>query len=43
LLQADKFIEEHLLFIDEETLKTTKKGMFLADGIAADLFMVNLK
>ncbi|WP_339655195.1 radical SAM family heme chaperone HemW [uncultured Maribacter sp.] len=43
LLQADKFIEEHLLFIDGEILKTTKKGMFLADGIAADLFMVNLK
>ncbi len=43
LLQADKFINEHLLFIDGETLKTTKKGMFLADGIAADLFMVNLR
>jgi oxygen-independent coproporphyrinogen-3 oxidase len=43
LLQADKFIKEHLLFVDGETLKTTKKGMFLADGIAADLFMVNLK
>jgi len=43
LLQADKFIEEHLLFIDGDILKTTKKGMFLADGIAADLFMVNLK
>ena len=43
LLQADKFIEGHLLFIDGETLKTTKKGMFLADGIAADLFMVNLR
>lgn len=43
LLQADKFIEEHLLFVDGDILKTTKKGMFLADGIAADLFMVNLK
>tara|TARA_R110000765_G_scaffold14388_1_gene42214 strand:- start:8247 stop:9305 length:1059 start_codon:yes stop_codon:yes gene_type:complete len=43
LLQADKFIEEHLLYLDDETLKTTKKGMFLADGIAADLFMVNLR
>ncbi|MEP2237744.1 MAG: radical SAM family heme chaperone HemW [Maribacter sp.] len=43
LLQADKFIEEHLLFIDDDILKTTKKGMFLADGIAADLFMVNLQ
>ncbi len=43
LIQADKFIERHLLYIDDEILKTTKKGMFLADGIAADLFMVNLK
>ncbi|WP_299325382.1 radical SAM family heme chaperone HemW [uncultured Maribacter sp.] len=43
LMQADKFIEEHLLFVDGDILKTTKKGMFLADGIAADLFMVNLK
>lgn len=43
LLQADKFIEEHLLYLDDEILKTTKKGMFLADGIAADLFMVNLR
>ncbi len=43
LIQADKFIEQHLLYMDDEILKTTKKGMFLADGIAADLFMVNLK
>jgi len=43
LLHADKFIKQHLLFIDGDILKTTRKGMFLADGIAADLFMVNLK
>ena len=43
LLQADKYIAGHLLFLDDEILKTTKKGMFLADGIASDLFMVNLK
>ncbi|WP_405410742.1 radical SAM family heme chaperone HemW [Maribacter sp. Asnod1-A12] len=43
LMQADKFLEEHLLFVDGDILKTTKKGMFLADGIAADLFMLNLK
>jgi oxygen-independent coproporphyrinogen-3 oxidase len=42
-MQADKFLEKHLLFVDGDILKTTKKGMFLADGIAADLFMVNLK
>ena len=43
LMQAYKFLEEHLLFVDGDILKTTKKGMFLADGIAADLFMLNLK
>jgi len=43
LLQAKKYIEKHLLFVDEGILKTTKKGMFLADGLAADLFMLNLK
>ena len=43
LMQADKYIEEHLLFVDGDILKTTQKGMFLADGIAADLFMLNLK
>ncbi len=39
--QAAKFIEDHLLFIDEDILRTTKKGKFLSDGIASDLFMLN--
>ena len=43
LLQADKFIQEQLLFVDDDILLATKKGKFLADGIAADLFMINLK
>ncbi len=43
LLQADKYLSQHLLFLDEEILKTTQKGRFLADGIAADLFMINLR
>ncbi len=43
MLQADKFIEQHLLYIDADLLLTTNKGKFLADGIAADLFMINLK
>ncbi len=43
LLQADKYLSQHLLFLDDEILKTTQKGRFLADGIAADLFMINLK
>lgn len=42
MLQVDKHIKEHLLYIDGDTLLTTKKGRFLADGIAADLFMINL-
>jgi oxygen-independent coproporphyrinogen-3 oxidase len=39
--QAAKFIEDHLLFIDENILRTTKKGKFLSDGIASDLFLLN--
>ena len=39
--QAAKYIEGHLLFIDENILRTTKKGKFLSDGIASDLFMLN--
>ncbi len=41
--QAAKYIAEHLLFWDGDVLLTTKKGRFLADGIASDLFMLNLK
>ena len=40
--QAEKHLEEQLLFIDDDKLLATKKGRFLADGIAADLFMLNL-
>ncbi len=42
LQQAQKSIEEHLLFLDKNTLFVTKKGKFLSDGIASDLFLVNL-
>lgn len=41
--QAAKYIEDHLLFIDDETLRTTQKGKFLSDGIASDLFLLNLE
>lgn len=41
--QAQKFLDDGLLSIDNYTLKTTKKGKFLADGIASDLFLVNLE
>ncbi len=40
--QAAKYLEEHLLYQDGDKLLATKKGRFLADGIAADLFMLNL-
>ena len=42
LEQADKYINEQLLYIDDDILLATKKGRFLADGIAAHLFMINL-
>lgn len=41
--QSQKYVEDHLLFWDGTTLLSTKKGKFLVDGIASDLFMLNLK
>lgn len=41
--QAEKFINDDLLFIENNILKTTKKGKFLTDGIASDLFLLNLE
>lgn len=40
--QSAKYIEDHLLFVDENILRTTKNGKFLSDGIASDLFLLNL-
>ena len=42
LQQAQSHIENHLLFQEEDSMYVTKKGKFLSDGIAADLFMLNL-
>lgn len=39
---SEKFIENNLLYIENNILKTTIKGKFLSDGIASDLFLVNL-
>lgn len=39
--QANVFINQHLLYIDDEHLKVTKKGQFLSDGIASELFILN--
>ncbi len=41
--QAQKFINDDLLSIDNNILKTTPKGKFLTDGIASDLFYLNLE
>ncbi|WP_439151318.1 radical SAM family heme chaperone HemW [Winogradskyella sp.] len=39
--QANIFINQHLLYIDDEHLRVTKKGQFLSDGIASQLFKLN--
>jgi oxygen-independent coproporphyrinogen-3 oxidase len=41
--QSEKFISDNLLEIENNVLKTTKKGKFLSDGIASDLFLLNLE
>lgn len=40
--QSEVFLKDELLVIENRVLKTTAKGKFLADGIASDLFLVNL-
>lgn len=42
LKQAEYYINQHLLYIDSDHLYVTKKGQFLSDGIAAELFKLNL-
>lgn len=42
LKQAEKHLSEQLLYRDGDQLTVTKKGKFLSDGIAADLFLLNL-
>lgn len=42
LRQAHKYVDEQLLRLNGDNLVWTPKGKFLIDGIAADLFMVNL-
>ncbi len=41
LEQANVFINQHLLYIDGAHLRVTKKGQFLSDGIASELFILN--
>ncbi|MFH6986759.1 radical SAM family heme chaperone HemW [Flavobacterium collinsii] len=41
--QSQKFLKDDLLFIENNILKPTAKGKFLTDGIASDLFYLNLE
>lgn len=41
--QAARYLEDHLLYLDGDILRTTRKGKFLSDGIASDLFLLNLE
>lgn len=41
--QARKFLDDNLLSIENNILKPTPKGKFLTDGIASDLFYLNLE
>ena len=41
--QSQKFIDDGLLSITDNILKPTLKGKFLTDGIASDLFYLNLE
>ncbi len=41
--QAAKLLNKELLVLENETLTISKKAKFLSDGIAADLFLVNLE
>lgn len=43
LLHSEKHREGDLLYIEDSNLKTTQKGKFLSDGIASDLFKLNLE
>ena len=40
--QANNKIEDGLLYIEDDRLLVSSKGKFLSDGIASDLFLVNL-
>ena len=42
LEQAQTYINDHLLFHDQDQLYVSKKGLFLSDGIASHLFKLNL-
>ena len=39
--QTQRFLDDDLVFIENNILKPTPKGKFLTDGIASDLFILN--
>ncbi|WP_299102218.1 radical SAM family heme chaperone HemW [uncultured Winogradskyella sp.] len=39
--QSEIFINQQLLYIDDAHIRVTKKGQFLSDGIASELFKIN--
>ena len=41
--QAQKFLNDELVYISDNILRPTAKGKFLTDGIASDLFYLNLE
>ncbi|WP_166922707.1 radical SAM family heme chaperone HemW [Flavobacterium poyangense] len=41
--QTQKFLNDDLVYVSENILRPTAKGKFLTDGIASDLFFLNLK
>jgi oxygen-independent coproporphyrinogen-3 oxidase len=41
--QVQKFLHDDLVIIKDNILRPTKKGKFLTDGIASDLFYLNLE
>jgi len=41
--QSTRFLDDGLLSIDGAILKTTSKGKFLTDGMASNLFLINLE
>lgn len=43
LKEAAPFVQQGLLSFENNILKTTRDGKFLADGLASDLFFVNLE
>jgi oxygen-independent coproporphyrinogen-3 oxidase len=40
--QAQTYLKDHLLYLDDDILIVTRKGKFLSDGIASELFMLNV-